>query len=93
MEMTIGTVRVTREPMFEISIRLFSWETGDATVELSMPEDGELSELLDSSFDERRDLVYGTIRTRLQKEVRDAFEALKEQGGATYRLAPISEVG
>jgi hypothetical protein len=78
------------DAIFEVTVQLNSWALGDAHIVMTMPVNGELHDLLDAAFPEQRSLVCSTLRARIGKELKDAFEALKAPAVEVVR---VSEAG
>lgn len=61
-------------PMFEMTIKVFGWERGQAEVDTSFLD--ALGGLFDESADDR-DAILGEIHVRVREEMAEAFEILR----------------
>jgi hypothetical protein len=68
-------------PMLRLEINLYSWERGDADMEVVLPHGGELWELLHWALPEQRLVICGNLRARIQEELSEVFTILAEPPG------------
>lgn len=69
-------------PMLRLEINLYSWERGDSEIEVTLPQRGELSDLLEWALPEQRSVICANLRNRIQEELAEVFEVLQEPGPA-----------
>lgn len=65
----------TAVPMFEMTIKVFGWERGQAEIETTFF--AELGDLFDSASADDAGAIFGELHTRLQEETTEAFEILR----------------
>jgi hypothetical protein len=65
-------------PMLKLEINLYSWERGDSEIEITVPNGGELSDLLDWALPEQRLVICGNLRARIQEELAGVWDILQE---------------
>jgi hypothetical protein len=65
-------------PMLKLEINLYSWERGDSEIEITVPNGGELSDLLDWALPEQRLVICGNLRARIQEELAEVWDILQE---------------
>ena len=68
-------------PMLRLEINLYSWERGDAEIEVVLPHGGELSDLLHWALPEQRLVICGNLRARIHDELAEVFTVLQESAG------------
>jgi hypothetical protein len=68
-------------PMLRLEINLYSWERGDAEIEVVLPHGGELSDLLQWALPEQRLVICGNLRARIHEELAEVFTMLQESPG------------
>src|SRR4051794_28014769 len=56
-------------PMLRLEINLYSWERGDAEIEVVLPHGGELSDLLHWALPEQRVVICGNLKARVHEEL------------------------
>ena len=62
-------------PMFEMTIKVFGWERGQAEIETTCS--GALGDLFDTESPDDAGAIFGELHTRLQEEITEAFEILR----------------
>lgn len=77
------TVVAGDPPMFQLEIKLYSWERGDSEIEVTLPNGGELGELLEWALPEQRLVICGNLRARIQEELQEVFGVLQEPADHT----------
>lgn len=80
-------------PMFQLEIKLYSWERGDSEIEVTLPNGGELGELLEWALPEQRLVICGNLRTRIQEELQEVFDVLQEPADHTRQRRPRGAAG
>src|SRR5438067_1071542 len=68
-------------PMLRLEINLYSWERGDSDIEVVLPHNGELSDLLQWALPEQRLVICGNLRTRIHEELGEVFTMLQASSG------------
>jgi hypothetical protein len=68
-------------PMLRLEINLYSWERGDAEIDVVLPRGSELSDLLQWALPEQRLVICGNLRARIHEELAEVFSILQESAG------------
>ena len=74
-EAGVGTFESSDVPMFEMTIKVFGWERGQAEIDTRFFD--VLGKMFDAASPDGAEAIFTELHTRLQEETAEAFEIFR----------------